>query len=66
MKYAILALGPFITLAAAVEPKFPDVSRQFMICSSVEHMLETCNASRINQTVCKWIDHRVTPRDTAR
>ncbi|UVO28136.1 hypothetical protein [Bradyrhizobium arachidis] len=54
MKYAILALGLLVTPAAAETDVTP--SRQFMICSSVEHMLETCNESRINKTICNWID----------
>lgn len=52
MKLQLIALGLLIaTSAASGEP-----SRQYMMCSSVEHMLETCNESRVNQTACKWID----------
>jgi hypothetical protein len=53
MKYAIIALVLLITPAQA----YPWTrSRQFMMCSSVEHMLSNCDESRVNKTVCSWIN----------
>ncbi|WP_038972187.1 hypothetical protein [Bradyrhizobium genomosp. III] len=55
MKLQFIALGLLISSPAAAE-KFHQPSRQFMRCSSVETMLNTCNESRVNQTICEWID----------